>query len=69
MMKRILLALMLAGSIGGAVAACNTPAATTTPASLAPAASTPAESTSTESMAPSDSGLPAASDSAAPSGS
>ena len=33
MMKRLLLALALAGSIGGALAACNTPAASTTPAS------------------------------------
>ena len=33
MTKRILLALTLAASLGGAVLACNTPAATTTPIS------------------------------------
>lgn len=36
MIKRILLALGLAASLGGAVLACNTPAGTTTPASLTP---------------------------------
>jgi hypothetical protein len=54
MMKRILLALTLAASLGGAVVACNTPAATTTPVSSttpessAPAESLPAESPSAE---------------------
>jgi hypothetical protein len=47
MIKRILLALTLAASLGGAVVACNTPAATTAPVvvpSTAPAESAPAES-------------------------
>ncbi|HET7703925.1 MAG TPA: hypothetical protein VFK35_11040 [Candidatus Limnocylindrales bacterium] len=42
MFKRILLALTLAASLGGAVLACNTPAGTTspsTPLSTAPASS------------------------------
>lgn len=49
MMKRILLALALAASLGGAVLACNTPAGSTSPSVVVP--STPA-----------DSGAPAASD-------
>ena len=36
MFKRILLALGLAASLGGAVLACNTPAGTSTPATLSP---------------------------------
>jgi hypothetical protein len=47
MIKRILLALTLAASLGGAVVGCNTPAATTSPAVVAPSTapvSTPAES-------------------------
>src|SRR5438045_6526461 len=48
MIKRILLALGLAASLGGAVVACNTPASTTNPSVAAPPsveASTPASST------------------------
>jgi hypothetical protein len=48
MIKRILLALALAASLGSAVLACNSPAATGTPVvapSTAPAASAPAAST------------------------
>lgn len=37
MFKRILLVLALAVSLGGGVLACNTPAATTSPASVTPA--------------------------------
>ena len=55
MTKRILLALTLAASLGGAVLACNTPAATTTPIS-----STPAESPS-ELPSESPSAMPSAS--------
>ena len=56
MIKRILLALSLAASLGGAVLACNTPAATTTPTTGAPsvpAASTPAASDAAPSVEPS----------------
>lgn len=42
MLKRILLALTLAASLGGAVLACNNPAGTSTPASVIP--TTPAAS-------------------------
>ena len=59
MMKRILVALALAASLGGAVVACNTPAATTAPTVTIP--STAPASTGTE---PS---TPAASDVASPS--
>jgi hypothetical protein len=74
MMKRMLLALALAASLGGAVVACNTPAATTNPISspAAPAASTPAESAPAESApaasTPAES-MPAESPSAEPSAS
>jgi len=51
MMKRLLLALTLAVSLGGAVVACNTPAGTTSPAG----ASAPAASDSLSSPAASDS--------------
>jgi hypothetical protein len=61
MMKRILLALALAASLGGAVVACNTPAATTAPTVTIP--STAPASTGTEPSAP------AASDVASPSSS
>lgn len=44
MFKRVLLALTLAASLGGVVLACNSPAATSKPASLAPLASSPAAS-------------------------
>jgi hypothetical protein len=44
MIKRILLTLILAGAVGGAVAGCNSPTTTTSPAASVPAASTPAES-------------------------
>ncbi len=56
MIKRIALALALAASLGGAVLACNTPAATTTPTTVAPsvpAASTPAASDAAPSVEPS----------------
>jgi hypothetical protein len=56
MIKRILLALGLAASLGGAVLACNTPAATTTPTTVAPsvpAASAPAASDVAPSVEPS----------------
>ena len=36
MFKRILLALSLSAALGGAVLACNTPAGTTSPATLTP---------------------------------
>jgi hypothetical protein len=60
MIKRILLALTFAASLGGAVVACNTPAATnaptaaptTAPASV-PAASAPAASDAAPSVEPS----------------
>ncbi|MEA2549348.1 MAG: hypothetical protein QOI00_631 [Chloroflexota bacterium] len=59
MIKRILLALALAGSLGGAVLACTSPAATGTPAivapSTAPAASSPASSPAASDMLPSPS--------------
>jgi hypothetical protein len=58
MMKRILLALMLSGALGGAVVACNNPSATTSP-TLAPAASVPAAS-APEASAP-EASTPAAS--------
>ena len=46
MVKRILLALTLAASLGGAVVACNTPAGTANPTIAVPSteASTPASS-------------------------
>ncbi|MBA2720166.1 MAG: hypothetical protein H0U52_13150 [Chloroflexi bacterium] len=47
MIKRILLALALAASLGGAVVACNTPAGTSNPTSVTPsqpAVSAPAAS-------------------------
>ena len=56
MIKRILLALSLAASLGGAGLACNTPAATTTPTTVAPsvpAASAPAASDVAPSVEPS----------------
>ena len=56
MIKRILVALALAASLGGAVLACNTPAATTSPTTVAPstpAASTPAASEAAPSVEPS----------------
>ena len=55
MMKRILLALTLAGALGGGILACNTPAATTTPIGSAPAASTPASSPAGSVETPSES--------------
>jgi hypothetical protein len=61
MTKRILLALTLAASLGGAVMACNTPASTTTPVgSTTPVSSAPAESAPAESM-PAESAAPSAS--------
>jgi hypothetical protein len=59
MIKRILLTLALAASIGGALAACNTPAATSNPgsstsgggASLAPSLDTGGSEAPSESMA------------------
>ena len=62
MMKRILVALALAASLGGAVLACNTPAATTAPTVTIPSTA-PAASTGTEPSSP------AASDVASPSSS
>jgi hypothetical protein len=61
MIKRILLAIALAASLGGAVVACNTPASTTSPSLAAPPsveASAPASSTESSpaasEMAPSE---------------
>ena len=57
MIKRILLALALAASLGGAVVACNTPGATSSPTSATPsqpAASAPAASDGLASPAASD---------------
>jgi hypothetical protein len=51
MIKRILLALTLAASLGGAVVACNTPASTTAPSVAVP--STPATVPSASDAAPS----------------
>jgi len=56
MFKRILLTLALAASLGGAVAACNTPASTSTPSTTLPSTA-PLPSTTTESP----SALPSAS--------
>ena len=69
MTKRILLALTLAGALGGGILACNTPAATTTPvgSGSAPAASTPASSPAGSVETPSES--PSESPSAEPSAS
>jgi hypothetical protein len=55
MIKRILVALALSASLGGAVLACNTPAATTSPTltPTTPAASTPAASDVAPSVEPS----------------
>ena len=58
MIKRILLALALAASLGGAVVACNTPAATTSPAVVTPSttpASAPASSPAASDVLPSPS--------------
>ena len=63
MTKRILLALTLAGALGGGILACNTPAATTTPLS-SPAASTPAAGGSVETPSESPSESPSAEPSA-----
>jgi hypothetical protein len=65
MMKRILVALALAASLGGAVLACNTPAATTAPTVTIP--STAPASTGTGTSA--EPSTPAASDVASPSSS
>ena len=55
MIKRTLLALVLAASFGGAVIACNTPATSAPTVSVpsAPAASTPAASEAAPSVEPS----------------
>jgi hypothetical protein len=57
MMKRLLLALSLAVSIGGAVVACNTPAGTTSPTGATTSAPASSDSLSSDSV-----GSPAASD-------
>jgi hypothetical protein len=44
MMKRILLSLVLAASVGGAITACTNNSATPSPIESAPAISSPAES-------------------------
>jgi hypothetical protein len=58
MVKRILLALALTASLGGAVVACNTPAATTSPSSV----TTPSTGTDSSPAASDMTGSPAASD-------
>jgi hypothetical protein len=65
MIKRILLALALAASVGGAVVACNTPAATTPAATASPTVAAP----STPVTVPSASDLPSVPPSVAPSAS
>jgi hypothetical protein len=69
MIKRILLALTLAGALGGAVAACNSPAATTNPSVALPSESTPAGSEPAASAPAASESLPAESPSALPSAS
>ena len=56
MMKRILLSLALAASLGGAVVACNTPSSTTAPSV------TTTTTTSAPASVGTDAGSPAASD-------
>ena len=46
MLKRILLAIALAASLGGAVAACNTPAGTASPSTGLPSVAAPSTETS-----------------------
>jgi hypothetical protein len=71
MIKRILLTLVLAGAVGGAVAGCNSPTTTTSPAGSAPAASAPAESApaASESAPAASESAPAASEAPSPSAS
>jgi hypothetical protein len=68
MIKRILLTLILAGAVGGAVAGCNSPTTTTSPAS-APAASAPAASAPAESAPAASESAPASSEAPSPSAS
>jgi hypothetical protein len=48
MLKRILLALALAASLGGAVVACNSPSSTTSPSVAAPSLEAPSEAAPSE---------------------
>jgi hypothetical protein len=49
MLKRILISIALVASLGGAVAACNTPAGTSSPSTSLPSISVPSTEPSTES--------------------
>ena len=61
MAKRILLALALAASIGGAVAACNTPASTSSPSTVTPSTAPSTDLTSPSSSPAESIAVPSAS--------